>query len=248
MKAFVLAAGLGTRLRPWTLHHPKALVPVAGVPMLERVLTRLTDEGYDDITINVHHFADQIKEYLADHTFQADIHVSDESGRLLDTGGGLLAASEWLGRDDRPFLVHNVDILSDAPLGSLMRMHEESDRDITLLTSGRDSSRKLVFTPQGRLAGWHNVQTGELRPEGFEVAADMHENAFSGIYIVEPRVFGSMREYAAGRGTDVFPVMDYMLAVAAKQNIGEIKLESLNLIDIGKPETLDRAEALLSRK
>lgn len=248
MKAFVLAAGLGTRLKPWTLHHPKALVPVGGTPMLERVLTRLTDEGFDDITINVHHFADQIRDYLSCHKFDADIHVSDESGRLLDTGGGLLAASEWLGRDDRPFLVHNVDILSDAPLAGFMNMHGKSGRDVTLLTSARESSRKLIFQPDGTLAGWHNTKSGEYRPGSFVKCPDMHESAFSGIYIVEPRIFASMQAYAAGRGSAVFPIMDYLLASVQKQDIGEIRLDSLNLIDIGKPETLARAEALLSRR
>ncbi|MDE6382409.1 MAG: NTP transferase domain-containing protein, partial [Muribaculaceae bacterium] len=120
MKAFILAAGLGTRLRPWTLEHPKALVPVGGVPMLERVILRMRDQGFDDITVNVHHFADQIVDFLNARDFGVAVHISDERERLLDTGGAILHASRFLAADPAPFLVHNVDILSDAPHASLM--------------------------------------------------------------------------------------------------------------------------------
>lgn len=244
MKAFILAAGLGTRLKPWTLTHPKALVPVGGIPMLERVICRLRDEGFDDITVNVHHFADQIITFLKENDFGVNITVSDETERLLDTGGALVAASESLAKDDAPFLVHNVDILSDAPLGELMRLHVGSDRDISLLTSPRESSRKLLFDADGSLAGWHNLATGEFRPEGFVPRGDMAMHAFSGIYMVTPSVIRDLRKYSESIGSSKFPIMDYLLANPYKNNIGEIELESLNLIDIGKPETLSRAERI----
>ena len=193
MKAFILAAGLGTRLRPWTLEHPKALVPVGGMPMLERVILRMRDQGFDDITVNVHHFAGQIVDFLNTRDFGVSIHVSDERERLLDTGGAILHASRFLAADPAPFLVHNVDILSDAPLASLMQKHIGSGRDISLVTSERKSSRRLLFDADGTLAGWHSLATDEYRPEGFCRHAEdgLAENAFSGIYVVSANAVDS---------------------------------------------------------
>lgn len=246
MKAFILAAGLGTRLKPWTKTHPKALVPVAGVPMLERVIRRLTGQGFDDITINVHHFSNQILDFLESRDFGVKINISDETDELLDTGGGLLAASAFLDQDARPFLVHNVDILSDAPLADLMARHIASGRDISLVTSPRESSRKLLFDDSGRLCGWHNLKTGEYRPEGFVPGVYMTERAFSGIYIVNPAMFSALSRYAGKIGSRRFPVMDFLLDSIKKHDIGEIEQERLNLIDIGKPETLLQAQQLLN--
>lgn len=245
MKAMILAAGLGTRLKPWTLHHPKALVPVGGEPMLQRVIARLESQGFDEITINTHHFADQIKDFISERYPSHAIGISDESDTLLDTGGGLLKATPLLCADDRSYLVHNVDILSDAPLADIMRMHEESGRDISLVTSPRESSRKLVFDASGGLRGWHNVKTGEYRPAGFPPGPDSHESAFSGIYAVSPRVHDALRDYAAATGSEIFPIMDFLLDSAGHLKIGEIRLQELNLIDIGKPDTLSRAEQFL---
>lgn len=123
MKAMILAAGLGTRLRPWTLQHPKALVPVGGIPMLHRVITSLTAQGFDDITVNIHHFGQQIIDFLNSKEYGTRINISDERGHLLDTGGGIVHASKFLCADAEPFLVHNVDILSDADLCGLMKAH-----------------------------------------------------------------------------------------------------------------------------
>lgn len=243
MKAFILAAGLGTRLKPWTLEHPKALVPVGGVPMLERVILRLKGEGFEEITVNVHHFADQIVDFLSNHDFGVKINVSDESDALLDTGGGILKAAPLLTADEKPFLVHNVDILSDAPLSDLMARHIESGRDISLVTSKRESSRQLLFDSSSSLSGWHNVRTGQYRPEGFEPDESVHENAFSGIYIVNPGVLKDLYDYRCEIRSGTFPIMDYFLSRIRKINIGEMKLESLRLIDIGKPDTLSEAQA-----
>lgn len=246
MKAFILAAGLGTRLRPWTLEHPKALVPVGGVPMLERVILRMRDQGFDDITVNVHHFADQIVDFLNTRDFGVAVHISDEREKLLDTGGAILHASRFLAADPAPFLVHNVDILSDAPLASLMQKHMDSGRDISLVTSDRKSSRRLLFDAGGALSGWHNLATDEYRPEGFRPDREdgLAENAFSGIYVVSANAVGSFREYSDKIGSPSFPLMDYLLQCPQKTDIGEIRLDSLNLIDIGKPETLGMAESL----
>jgi len=246
MKAFVLAAGLGTRLKPWTLEHPKALVPVGGIPMLERVLCRLRDEGFNEVTVNVHHFAGQVRDFVTSRDWGIHLSISDESDELLDTGGAILKASPMLCCDDRPFLVHNVDILSDAPLRSIMDMHMATGRDVSLVTSGRESSRRLLFDADGNLCGWHNISTGEYRPARLFSGIDMAEHAFSGIYIVRAGVMASLWEYSSAIGSARFPVMDFFLNMAAtdKINIGEIWLDKLNLIDIGKPETLLRAESL----
>ena len=140
MKAFILAAGFGTRLKPWTLEHPKALVPVHGVPMLRRVIDKLRGYGFDSLTVNVHHFADQIVDYIKEEGLEDLVKVSDESEGILDTGGGLLnAAPQLFVSDSDPVLVHNVDILSDAPLREIMARHELSGADISLVTSLRES-------------------------------------------------------------------------------------------------------------
>ncbi|MDE5923738.1 MAG: NTP transferase domain-containing protein, partial [Muribaculaceae bacterium] len=145
MKVFIPAAGLGTRLRPFTLTNPKALVEVDGVPMLERVILRLKREGFDEMVINLHHFGDKIEEFVKSHdNFGVNIAFSDERAELLDTGGALLHARRLLGGDDRPFLIHNVDILSDAPLRELIDRHQRSEAAATLLVSDRESSRRLI--------------------------------------------------------------------------------------------------------
>ncbi len=238
MKAMVFAAGLGTRLKPWTEKHPKALVPVGGVPMLERVLVNLRESGFDDVVVNVHHFADQVTDFLSSHDFGIRVRVSDERELLLDTGGGLLAASPMLFEDDAPVLIHNVDILSNANLNGLMNRHIESGADATLLVSGRNSSRRLAFDGDGRLRGWHNVNSGEYRPAGYVPSDDCHEVAFSGIHVVGPEVISRMR---AGGYEGKFPIMDFYLGECERLDIREHYAEGLELIDIGKPETLAEA-------
>ncbi len=242
MKAFILAAGLGTRLRPWTLEHPKALVPVGGVPMLERVLRRLKEQGFSDIVINVHHFAEQIEEFLATHDFGLRIRLSDERAALLDTGGALLHAAPLFCEDEEPVLVHNVDILSDAPLRSLMERHKESGASATLLTSGRDSSRRLVFNSDGELCGWHNLTDDAWRPAGFRAEEGMTQEAFSGIHVISPAM---LRAMPAHGWTGKFSVIDYYLDMARRgYQLRHSYLPELQLIDIGKPATLARAEQM----
>lgn len=235
----ILAAGLGTRLKPWTLEHPKALVPVAGVPMLERVIGRLRSEGFDRIVINIHHFGEQIIDFInAGHFGDLSINISDERGKLLDTGGGLLHAADLLSSDTAPFLVHNADILSDAPLAELYERQMHSDALATLLVSQRDSSRRLAFDRDRKLCGWHDLKSGALRPANYSPSEDITELAFSGIYSMSPDAFNMMRVKA---DSDRFPVMDFFLDMAPKGSILGFEVDNLNLIDIGKPETLARA-------
>lgn len=242
MKAMILAAGLGTRLRPWTEHHPKAFVPVKGVPMLERVIVKLRGEGFDMIVVNVHHFADQIRDFLSSRDFGVRIAVSDESGCLLDTGGGLVKAKNLLDPEAGPVLVHNVDILSDASLRTLVEKHEASHDVATLLVSDRVSERKLVFDGDMALRGWHNLKDGRYRPEGFVASEDLREYAFSGIHVVGAEM---LREMESLLGTGSFPVMDYYLSARRQGRVGGWVQRGLRLIDIGKPATLSQADAVL---
>lgn len=241
MNAMILAAGLGTRLRPWTLEHPKALVPVGGVPMLERVLKHIQRCGFDKIVVNVHHFANQIIEFLAAHEFGKDVAVSDESERLLDTGGGILKAVELVGTDN-PLLIHNVDILSNADLPGLAKVHMMSGNDVTLLTSDRESSRKLMFDANGMLQGWHDLKGDCFRLSDSAQPSLLTEEGFSGIYIIGGAGFGELRNYANAIGNDAFPIMDFLLSFPAGVRVGRHKVDGLDLIDIGKPETLAYAD------
>lgn len=243
MKAFILAAGLGTRLKPWTLEHPKALVPVGGVPMLERVLTSLEAQGFDDMVVNVHHFGEQIIEYIDCRKNNGRIEISDERESLLDTGGGILKASSLLfARNEEPFLVHNVDILSNADLIGLMKFHKESGNDVTLLTSGRESSRKLIFDRSGNLKGWHNLSTGEYKPQIYEVMKDDREAAFSGIYVMGKKAVENLRLFSVDTGKKSFPIMDFFLSNFDRIKIGEKYVRNLDLLDIGKPASKKQAD------
>lgn len=243
MKTMILCAGLGTRLKPWTEKHPKALVPVGGIPMLRRVIERLSGQGFDEVTVNVHHFASQIIDFLNKEDLPLDkVSVSDESEKLLDTGGGLLHAEKFLAADSRPFLVHNVDILSNADLKALYKTHEDSGAHVTLLVSERNSDRKLVFGKDLSLKGWINLKTGQTRPESLEILSDDQVLAFSGIYVMSPEVFPIMKENGF---KDAFPIMDLLLSGISGLNISGVCQDKLEIIDIGKPDTLYRANLSL---
>lgn len=246
MKAFIPAAGLGTRLKPFTLTNPKALVPVDGVPMLERVILRLKDQGFDDFVMNLHHFGDKIEDFVrARDFFGVRIRFSDERDALLDTGGGILHAAGMLGETREPFLIHNVDILSNANVGELMDVHKRMGAASTLLVSNRDSSRKLMFDESMNLRGWHNVRDNIFRPASVATeAADLRELAFSGIHIMSPdAIFEEMNR----QGRDgKFSIIDFYLEASGNIPIIGHEYPDLQLLDIGKPETLARANSLLS--
>lgn len=235
----ILAAGLGTRLKPWTDSHPKALVPVKGVPMLERVIVNLKSQGFERITVNVHHFAEQVLKFLRERDFGVSISISDESGQLLDTGGAILRARHLLDLESGPVLIHNVDILSDADLGALMRSHEASGADSTLLVSDRESSRKLIFDHEEMtLEGWHNEKLDIYKPAGFIPTAGDREYAFSGIHVVGKDLVEDM---ARLEQEEKFSIMDFLLRPENTCDIRGYLKRGLRLIDIGKPETLERA-------
>jgi NDP-sugar pyrophosphorylase family protein len=242
MKAMIFAAGLGTRLKPLTDHMPKALVPVAGKPMLEHVIQKLIAFGCDEIVINVHHFADQIINFLKEkNNFGIKIHISDETDMLLDTGGGIKKAASFF---HEPFLIHNVDILSNVDLKSLYEYHLTSGNDVTLLVSPRKTVRYLLFDERNRLCGWVNKDTLQTKPEGFIYQPEVQkEYAFSGIHIVSPTLFNYMGENWTGK----FPIMDFYLQTCQEAQLSGYVKEDLQLIDIGKPETLAQAEDFIRK-
>lgn len=241
MKAMIFAAGLGTRLKPITDTMPKALVPVGGEPLLHHVICKLRDAGYTHLVVNVHHFAGQIREYLATHDFGVSIAISDESAQLLETGGGIAHAAPLLLPSEDPILIHNVDILSNLDL-AWFRSEVRPSALSTLLVSERETSRYLLFGEDMRLMGWTNVTTGEVRsPFPAEALAACRRYAFSGIHNVSPAIFPAFEEAGfSGR----FPIMDFYIQQCARYPIYGVLAPSLQLVDVGKLDSLSQAEAL----
>ena len=246
MKAMIFAAGLGSRLKPLTDTMPKALVPVAGCPMLEHVILKLKASGFTEIVINIHHFGEQIIDFLkTNNDFGLTIHISDERDRLLDTGGGIRKARLFFENSGEPFLVHNVDILSDMNLKELYDFHMQSGSVATLLASRRTTSRYLLFDTERKLRGWINKDTGQVKPEGFHYDESLYrEYAFSGIHVFSPAVYRLME---APRWEGKFSIMDFYLATCGQTDYSGYLAEKLELIDIGKPETLARAEEFVKK-
>ncbi len=239
MKAMIFAAGLGTRLRPLTNTTPKALVQIEGKPLLGILIEKMIRQGFNRIIVNVHHFASQIIDLINDNNqYGIDIHISDEQGMLLDTGGGLKKAS-WFFDDGPPFLVHNVDILSGIDLGELYQAHIDSKgRLATLLIRHREGNRFLLFDPSRQLCGWENIQTGE-RIIGKKTDETLQRLAFSGIQIIDPAIF----KYFHKSGP--FSIIETYLDLAGKENIiGH--LDDHNVwIDVGTPKKLKQGEKYL---
>ena len=238
MKAMIFAAGLGTRLKPLTDHTPKALLPVAGKPMLEHIILKLKSAGFDQIVVNVHHFANQIVDFLkANNNFGIEIAISDESDYLLDTGGGIKKATPFL-RGNEPFLVHNTDIFSNVDLRKLYEIHKQTNPTATLLVSQRQTSRYLLFDKSNKLCGWRNRETGEVK-SFYPYFDPRHytEYAFSGIHIMSPKMLDLMEEW-----TGKFSIINFYLSICARADIHAYLADDLRLLDIGKPETLAKAE------
>ncbi|MEZ4887982.1 MAG: nucleotidyltransferase family protein [Chitinophagales bacterium] len=242
MKAMIFAAGLGTRLRPLTNHKPKALVEVNGTPLLEMVIQRLKQFGFNEIVVNVHYFAKQIVSFLEakDH-FDISIHISDETDCLLETGGGLQKAQAFFAADDQqPFLVHNVDVLSDVDLATLYQTHLQTNSLATLVVRNRKTSRYLLFDEKDCLCGWQNVKTGEVRMVR-DFAASLQPNAlaFSGIQVINPAIFQYMPA-----GESAFSIIETYLQAAKTETIMAYSSDDSTWLDVGKPESLAQAEKL----
>ncbi|MCH5228958.1 MAG: NTP transferase domain-containing protein [Muribaculaceae bacterium] len=243
MKAMIMSAGLGTRLKPITDSIPKALVQIQNRTMLERVICSLRDKGFDYFIVNVFHFADMIKEFLDTHHFGVEIVVSDESAGLMDTGGGIVKALPLIFRDnDDPVLIHNVDILSNANPLFLMNSVSEGKDSAALLVSQRDSTRKLIFDNNNYLKGWHNLKENIYKPTDLKFEKSDKELAFSGIYTFTKK---GILEMANLMGETKFPVMDYFLNQKRQQTVKGFELDNLNILDIGKPASLVQASEIL---
>ena len=247
MKAMIFAAGLGTRLRPLTNDRPKALVEIGGKTMLERVITKLATAGFDDITVNIHHFGEKIIEFIEQKNyFGLNIHISDERGMLLDTGGGILKARHFLDGDE-PFLVHNADILTDIDLNAMYQSHLDSGAMATVLVKDRKTSRYFVFNDDYRLQGWINKSTGETRPAGFVHREGLHELAFGGIHVISPSIFKPLEEYSQGQAK--FSITPFYVDECRAHLInGYVQNTPYNWLDVGKPETLTQAEQLVNNE
>ncbi|MDD2512275.1 MAG: nucleotidyltransferase family protein [Proteiniphilum sp.] len=240
MKAMIFAAGLGTRLKPLTDTMPKALVPVGGKPLLQHIIEKLKSAGFDEIIINLHHFPDQIIDFVeTHHHFDIRIEFSDEREQLLDTGGGIKKAS-WFFEDHKPFLIHNVDILSDIDLQKLYEAHTQSCPTATLVCSKRKTSRYLLFDSDNRLKGWTNEKTGEVKSPFPDIHPDHYNKlAFSGIQMLQPSILRYMQHFP-----DKFSIIDFYLSVCAKERVAGYMPVNLKMIDVGKPGSPEKAARL----
>lgn len=239
MRAMIFAAGLGTRLRPLTDHMPKALVPVGGVPLLHRLLTKLYAAGYTHVVINIHHHAAQIIDFLAAHDYGMHIDISDESDMLLDTGGGLRHAAQFF-TGDEPILLHNVDILSNLSLDHFTASFRP-DCLAQVVVSERPTSRYLLFDNNNRLAGWHNISTGATRPPGIDTTA-LRPYAFAGIHLVSPRIFTLMAHYP-----DKFSIIDFYLEAMHNETIAVYLPDNFAMLDVGKVDILAAANDFVTQ-
>jgi NDP-sugar pyrophosphorylase family protein len=240
MKAMILAAGLGTRLRPLTNDRPKALVEVAGKTLLEIALDRLRTFGVREVIVNAHYFAEMIVEYLKAHdNFGMRIEVSREE-ELLDTGGGLMKAGSFFSDSQEPFILHNVDVISSIDLGQMMRFHTEQAALATLAVQERTTSRYLLFDEAGRLCGRRAGLDG--RTELARAAESMQALAFSGIHVISPCIFAKMKE------TGAFSIINAYLRLAAEgEKIAAFRVDGCSWRDLGRPESVMEAARDLAR-
>lgn len=242
MKAMIFAAGMGTRLKPFTLEHPKALVPVCGIPMLQRVILKLKSAGVYSMVVNVHHFSEQIVDFLKENdNFGVDIAISDESECLLETGGGLLKAKDML-IGDEPIIVHNADILTDFDIRKMVDAHKKNNALATLLVSKRDTDRQLLLDDNMRMHCWTKLSTGQVLPES-SYKADLQPWAFGGVHLLSPQIFDLLAEYADGQKSSSFSIMPFYISKCSEMVInGYSPEERYYWHDIGKPESLERAQ------
>ena len=238
----LLAAGLGTRLRPLTDHTPKALVEVGGIPMLERTALRLIEAGADRLIVNTHHLGEQIERYVESRDgWGVEVRFSRETELLLETGGGLAAAAP-LFRREAPFFLHNADILTDLPLTAMYAAHSAAgDTLATLATMERPSSRHLLFDDRGLLGRADTGRDLEIRVR--DADGPVRRLAFAGVHVISPRIFDRVTE----RG--VFSILDPYLRLAGEgERILPFRVDGSLWLDIGKPEQLDEARRTVAER
>jgi len=254
MKAMIFSAGLGTRFKPWTDKHPKALAIVNGKSLLQRNIEYLQRYGMKDIIVNVHHFADQVEDALKKNEgWGSHVIISDEREELLDTGGGLLKAKELFTPGEK-FITCNVDILTDLDINKLITFHEKHKPLISFAITNRKTSRYLLFDENNRLCGWRNTMTGEERPpgnffknkypsslKGEERKFPLIEKAYSCVVVFEYDIFRLMEE---NNFTRKFSLIDVYLALASQHLIIGYDHSGDRLVDVGKPESIALAESI----
>ncbi len=238
MKAMILAAGLGTRLRPLTDDRPKALVEVGGRTLLEITVARLREFGVREVIVNVHHFADMVVEYLKkNNSFDMRIEVSREEV-LLDTGGGLKKAGWFFlddsGRPEEPFILHNVDVISTIDLGRMAQFHGDHQALATLAVQDRETSRYLLFDEKGELCGRRSGADG--KPELVRSSKQLQALAFSGIHVISPRLLGMLTEEG---GFSIIP--SYLRLASEGERILAFRADEYEWRDLGNPESVEQA-------
>jgi NDP-sugar pyrophosphorylase family protein len=237
MKAMILAAGLGTRLKPFTDKHPKALAVINKKTILQRNIEYLTFYGITEILINVHHFADQLIDFVKKNNgFGSNISFSDERDEVLETGGGIKKARWFFEKELTPFVVMNVDVLTDMNLNKMIAQHQSDQVLATLAVSSRTTSRYFLFDEFNLLSGWRNVKTGEEKIS--RKAENYIEKAFSGMHVISPEIFPLIK--MEGK----FSMVDVYLELAKTNVIKAFDHTGSKFIDVGKLESILKAEAL----
>ena len=237
--AMILAAGLGTRLKALTHDKPKALVELNGKPLLQHCIENLTDNGFHHIVINVHHFGEQVIDFVESHHFDADIEISDERNLLMDTGGGIVKATP-LFKNSKAVLVHNVDIISNVNLYELSQQFLDSKDDAWLLTQSRETNRKLLFNTENQLIGWRNKAEGNFKWV-YDNNETYQEMAFSGLHFFRSDLFADFECKPQS-------VIDLYLKLAKTNRIISKPIQPDYWFDLGKPEQLQTAECFLKSK
>ena len=231
----IFAAGLGTRLKPFTDHHPKALAEVNDKTLLEHTIKYLQRYGIEDVIVNVHHFAGQIEEVIEENSgFGSWVTISDERNEVLETGGGLKKAASFF-EGEEPFVVINVDVLTNLDLGKMIEQHIKNEAMATLAVMKRDSSRQLLFDENMLLCGWTNIQTGEKKIS--REVPPLQPFAFSGIQVLSPAILDMP---FSGK----FSMIDVYLHFAKTETIKGFDHSGNIFIDVGKPESLEKAAYL----
>ncbi len=233
----ILAAGLGTRLKPFTDNHPKALAPVNGKTLLQRNIEYLQQYGFDDLIINVHHFTEQITDIiLQNNGWGSKITISNESDMVLETGGGLLKAAHFFKETNLPFLLMNVDILTDLDLHKMLEFHQQHQALATLAIRRRETSRYLLFDEKNRMVGWKNIKTNETKQVRDCSSPSLF--AFSGVHIIQPDFFKFITL------TGKFSMIDAYLELAKTYDIIGFDHSESKMIDVGNMASMLEAEKL----
>ena len=236
MKAMILAAGLGTRLKPFTEQHPKALAVINGKSLLQRNIEYLTSFGVTDIIVNVHHFPDQITNAIKNNNgFGSNVSISDERDEVLETGGGLMKARKFL-EGSEPFVLMNVDILTDMDISKMAEQHVASKALATLAVTNRKTNRYFLFDELETLCGWRNNKTGEQKIS--REAAKYIQKAFTGIHIISPAIFSLIKMKRK------FSMVDVYLDLCKTHTISGFDHSVSKFIDVGKPENIAIAEEI----